>query len=250
MYTGPNIIQDEIALMLDPGNSKSYPGSGTTIVDLSGNERNSTLQEGAYIDSNRHIVFEGTGERDSAPIGEHITLNTAATTTSPSLKPNGVTYNVWMVFDGNQPRGHGIFIGRTTRNHMEWRGSVGSGYWRTEARQQNGYSFGASGEDSYGHHKIGKWFNLTLVFDNVTATRPVKWYHNGSLFHTNDMTSGNNPSTEYFVPSTFGRSTGTNRYKYVQSLLGRMGFLVVYDKALTEAEIKQNYNATKSRFNI
>lgn len=250
MYTGPKIIYDDsISLHLDPSSDKCYPGSGNTLFDLSGKGRNSTLEEGAVIDSDGHVYFAGTGERDSAPIGEHITLNTTSTTTSPTAKPDGVTYNVWMVFDGNQPHGHGIFVGSTTINHMEWRGSVtgGSG-WRTEAVQQNGYSFGAGNEGSYGYHEIGKWFNLSVVFANNETNRPVRWYHNGVLFHTNNMTGGNNPSTEYFRPGTFGRSTGTNTYTYVQSLLGRMGVLTIYDRSLTQDEITKNFNSYKSRF--
>lgn len=248
MFTGPNIIQDEIALMLDPGNSKSYPGTGTTIFDLSGNERNST-SNGASIDSDGNLVFEGQGERDGSPTGDYITLNTDATKTTPSTKPDGVTYSIWMVFDANQPQGHGILVGSTTINHLEWRGGVtdGSG-WRTEARLQNGYSFGGGGESTYGYHTIGEWFNLSLVFANEEASRPVRWYMNGDLFHTGNMTSGNNPTTEDFIPSSFGKSTGTASFLYAQSFYGRLGNLTVYDRTLTAKEVKQNYNAFKSRF--
>lgn len=248
MFTGPNIVQDEIALMLDPGNSKSYPGSGTTIFDLSGNDRNST-SNGASIDSDGNLVFEGQGERDGSPLGDYISLNTTAMTTSPSSKPDGVTYSMWMVFDSNQSQGHGILVGSSTINHLEWRGTVtgGSG-WRTEARLQNGYSFGGGSESSYGYHSIGEWFNLSLVFANDESGRPVRWYMDGVEFYSRSMELGNNPSTEYFVPSRFGSATGSSNYLYAQSFYGRLGNLTVYDRTLTETEVQQNYNAFKSRF--
>lgn len=247
MFTGPNIVQDTMALHLDPGNSKSYPGTGTTIYDLSGNSRNST-SIGASVDSDGNLVFEGQGERDGDPTGDYITLNTDATTTSPSVKIDGVTYNVWMVFDQNQVQGHGIFVGSGTINHIEWRGSVTTGYWRTEARLQNGYSFGASTTSTYGYHSLGEWFNLSIVFANDESGRPARWYMNGEEFYSRSMELGTNPTTEYFIPSTFGKSTGSATYLYAQSFYGRLGNLTIYDRTLTSSEIKRNYNAFKSRF--
>jgi len=200
------------------------------------------------LDANGNLVFEGQGERDGSPLGDYISLDTNATTTSPSGKPDGVTYNVWMVFDANQAQGHGIFVGSGTINHIEWRGTVTGGYWRTEARLQNGYSFGGGNGSPYGYHTLGEWFNLSIVFANDEVDRPVRWYMNGELFHTNDMTGGNNPTTEYFIPSRFGSATGSSSYLYAQSFYGRLGNLTVYDRTLTAKEVKQNYNAFKSRF--
>lgn len=249
-YSGPHKTSDALALVIDAGNTKSYPGSGTTINDLSGNNYNSSIV-GATFNINGYLSFPGTGERDSAPVGEYVTLNTNATTTDPSLKPNGVTYEVWMRFTGNQLTGHGVFYGATTINHIEFRGSnITSGYWRTEAVTQNGYSFGGGSTNADGGHSLGEWFNLTLVFANNESGRPVRWYRDGNLFHTGNMTSGNNPAGEYFRPNAFGRSTGTDTYQYVESFKGDMGLLNVYNRTLSESEVKQNYNATKGRFGI
>jgi hypothetical protein len=206
---------------------------------------------GVNFKSNGYMSFPGTGEHDSAPVGEYITLNTSTTTTEPSVKPNGVTYNVWMRFTGNQLTGHGIFFGATTINHIEFRSSnVTSGYWRTEAVTQNGYSFGGGGNNADGGHVLGEWFNLTIVFANNEVNRPVRWYRDGNLFHTGNMTSGNNPSGEYFRPSAFGKSTGTDTYKYVESFKGDLSNLSIYNRALSPEEIFQNFNATKSRYGL
>jgi hypothetical protein len=87
-----SVVRDGLVLYLDAANSKSYPGSGTTIYDLV-NNYNSTMY-GVTHNTNGYFSFAGTGERDSAPIGEYISLSTAATTTLESSKPNGVTYSV------------------------------------------------------------------------------------------------------------------------------------------------------------
>lgn len=44
IHAGPKIITNGLVLCLDPGNTKSYIGSGTTVADLSGNGNNATLQ--------------------------------------------------------------------------------------------------------------------------------------------------------------------------------------------------------------
>lgn len=43
MYVGPNIVRDGLVLALDAASSRSYPGSGTTWYDLSGNDFHFTL---------------------------------------------------------------------------------------------------------------------------------------------------------------------------------------------------------------
>jgi hypothetical protein len=251
----PKIVTDGLVLCLDAGDGKSYPGTGTTWKDRTENGYDSNMDIGedpVTWNSNGYMSFAGNGVRTTSPVGEHITLNTTATTTLASTKPNGVTYSVWMRFTGNQSHGHGIFVSGTTINHLEYRSSNinNGGYWRTEAVTQNGYSFGGGGTDADGGHTLDEWFNLTLVFANNETNHPVRWYRDSELFHTGYMSNGNGGDSEYFLPNTFGRSTGTDLYQYVQSFKGNMSQLLIYDKALTTSEILQNFNATKSRFEI
>ena len=56
MFTGPNIVEEGLVLALDAANVKSYPGSGTTWYDLSGNGRNFTL-DGSGITWNSSGIF-------------------------------------------------------------------------------------------------------------------------------------------------------------------------------------------------
>jgi len=55
-YRGPNIVRDGLVLALDAGSPRSYPGTGTTWYDLSGNNFDFTLngsgiswQSGGYF---------------------------------------------------------------------------------------------------------------------------------------------------------------------------------------------------------
>ena len=62
---GPNVVEDGLVLALDAGNTKSYPGSGTTWTDLSGKDNNGTLTDGPTFNSANggSIVFDGTNDQ-------------------------------------------------------------------------------------------------------------------------------------------------------------------------------------------
>ena len=59
-----HIITDGLVIALDAANTKSYPGSGTTWSDLSGNSNNGTLTNGPTFNSGNggSIVFDGTND--------------------------------------------------------------------------------------------------------------------------------------------------------------------------------------------
>lgn len=241
----PKLNLEKMSLFLDAQNRKSYPGSGTTWFDISGNGRDSTLSGSPTIpqwNSNGWFSFAGGGEKDGSPTGAYVTLDSTATTTEPTVKPSGVTYQCWMRFTGEQPAGHSIYRGGGTVNHLEWKGSLSDGSWRTEAATDNGYNFGG-GSPSYGGHLVDEWFCFTLVFEN-TGNRNVLWYRDGKLFDIGNMTGGDNPSGEHFEPSSFGRSTGSSNYLYSQSFQGDMSQLIVWDRALNEDEVRSSYLAT------
>jgi hypothetical protein len=64
-YTnGPKIVTDGLVLCLDAANRKSYPGSGTTWNDLSGNGNVATLVNGVGYNSNNggSLTFDGVDD--------------------------------------------------------------------------------------------------------------------------------------------------------------------------------------------
>lgn len=61
---GSSIIRDGLVLHLDAANVKSYPGSGTTWFDLSGNGNNVSLINGPThtINNKGSFIFDGTNQ--------------------------------------------------------------------------------------------------------------------------------------------------------------------------------------------
>jgi len=59
----PKIVTNGLVLCLDAGNPKSYPGSGSSWVDVTGNGYNATLINSPTYDSNvGFISFNGTNQ--------------------------------------------------------------------------------------------------------------------------------------------------------------------------------------------
>jgi hypothetical protein len=61
---GPNIVTDGLILQWDPADRNSYPGTGTTIYDTSGNGNNGTLYNGVgYSTANGGVlVYDGAND--------------------------------------------------------------------------------------------------------------------------------------------------------------------------------------------
>jgi len=65
VYAGPNTTQSGLVLHIDPSNPRCYPGSGSTLFDLSGGGNNGTLTNGASVITNRAgraLDFDGTDD--------------------------------------------------------------------------------------------------------------------------------------------------------------------------------------------
>jgi hypothetical protein len=64
LHHSPKIVTNGLILALDPGNRKSYPGSGTSMFDLSGNGYTFTLEGNAAYnaDGNGTIYLDGSAD--------------------------------------------------------------------------------------------------------------------------------------------------------------------------------------------
>jgi hypothetical protein len=213
------------------------------IIDLKGTTSINAVD--LEYSSTGDFEFNGLGLRTGSPLGSYITLNTDMTTTHPSSKPDGVTYDLWLNADTDAPNRMGLFVGSGTINHIEIYSS--SKYFRTEAVTQNGYSFGAG---AFPDNCRGVWSNFTIVFANNEPNRPVRWYQNGKLFHTHSNMGSGSDINQYFLPSRLGSATGSASYLYADSFKGKISSLKIYSKALSAAEVSVNFNALRSRHGL
>jgi hypothetical protein len=195
-----------------------------------------------------YFSFRGQGTKDGLIKGDRIAGFGGKADTS--LYPNGMSIVWWQRFTDNQPTGHALLYGHGTINHVEIRGDLNNNTsFRTEAKNQNGYSFGSG--TIPGGPLMNRWVQFGIVFDFTTSPRSVRWYANGELFHTHtDFDSGTAGTGEHFSFSEFGRATGVEAYQYSQSFKGDLAKLDIFGKPLTNNDMRKNFNAFRKRFDI
>jgi hypothetical protein len=223
------IISNGLILYLDAGNAASYPGSGTTWTDLSGNINTGTLTNGpTYSSANGgSLVFDGTNDY----------ITTANTTISGSQ-----TFSVWAMVTGGPNAPAGIL---TQHNYASTANFGINHVGGNKLAPSIGYTNGTREYDN----KITNFtitnnviFNAVLVYNS--SENKIYWYINGQLDSSYTL-SATPKSTNY--PIGLGRwDAGYGDYYFN----GRIYSGNIHNRALTAAEILQNYTATKSRFNL
>jgi len=223
-----NIVTNGLVLYLDAGSRMSYPGSGTTWTDLSGNSNNGTLTSGpTYNNTNQgNLNFAG---------GSYV----AGSTTNLPSGNSSFTKSVWIK---SQYKG-------TFDNHpniISW--GINS------PNQKNGLSLQT---DSAGTtSQVLQWFfgndytcsisDITNTWANITVTyspSTLIFYLNGIIQLVQPVTGTPNVTATVAEIGKFGASSA---YYYS----GSMGNISVYNRALSAQEVAQNYNATKTRFGL
>jgi len=231
MFTGPNIVTDGLVLALDAANVKSYPGSGTTWYDLSGNGNNGTLTSGPTFNNGNggSIVFDG--------VNDYISLNSPIT-----LATAGATINTWFYITdfstNNNTDAITLFSDTSSFNSLIsfWNGGFG---FETNTNSNPVEFFGQTTAPITEPSIVsGVWINFVLVFDTTAYT-----YINGNLVNT--IAIGNSLTFRYI-----GRAPAGGRQDYPDWHHGSVSKVLTYNRALTAEEVLQNYNATKSRFNL
>ena len=231
----PSIITSGLVLCLDAGNPKSYPGSGTTWTDLSGNGNTGTLVNSVGYDSGNlgSLVFDGVNDYVNFTDKNEFTFTDARfslevffryvdkTNSDNSLlgkRDYGLTqreYNFYVYEPSSTPTLRFIISSNLTPNWTTV---------ETSAIQKN------------------IWYHAIATSDSGVG----RIYLNGSLSATNS--SMHSSTTNGTSPLSVG--CAFNGGPAVQFFNGSVPLVRVYNRALTPSEIQQNFNALRGRFSI
>jgi hypothetical protein len=235
-YRGPSIIKDGLVLYLDAANTKSYPGSGTTWFDKSGNGNNGTLTNGPTFSSDNLGSISFDGVNDSVQITKVPSIDFTPTSSFTmmvwakvlGLSGDFTSTRTSTVFGRGGTAGSvGIGV-RSTANTFTWR--IGS---RAVNDIQTSISF-TSG---------------TIDFLGLVYTPTFQYiYRNGILINTQDTSGGVGGSFDnnaYAMGINLAVTGGSGAF-----MNGNVYNAMMYNRALTSQEVLQNYNATKSRYNL
>jgi hypothetical protein len=247
----PSIVTNGLILCLDAANPKSYPGSGTTWTDLSGNGNTGTLTNGpTYSSANLgSIKFDATD--DYVVINDSNTLDlTTALTLSIWFNRGdiltlsaGDQHNYIVKGNTQAPGGDQInySVGIATTG-----GRDGRYFWRHDLVSATNTFAPPSSLFS-----ANQWYNLVIT--HVSGSTPIP-YLNGVVQTNWTMTSGSasNPLVANTYKTTISGDAErpapeSNR---AATFNGRMSNVSIYNRALTAAEVRQNFNALRGRFGI
>jgi hypothetical protein len=217
------IVTQSLLLNLDAGNRTSYPGSGSTWFDISGNNKNGVLYNGPTFNSadGGSIVLDGVNDYVSG---------------SGTLLTTQGTLIVWFK------------TSNTYSNNYLFTIPLAGG--------ANGFDLGFGGSSTFRGIVVttngSKFLNYTTTYsDNnwhmgaitYSASNAVLYY-DGVARTTDTTLSGSlqqNANGQYYI----GSFDGTGYY-----VAASISNAVIYNRALTAAEITQNYNATRGKFGI
>lgn len=227
---GPKIVTDGLVLALDAANTKSYPGSGTTWGDLSGNNLNGSFVNSVSYSSdfNGTLLFDGVNER----------VNVSPSSLIQNLTTN-FTFQAFVRFNTSGGQ-YGIFT-KGTNFRDGWTVYVRQGpQFSLIGCNDSGVSSGLLAPTPSGGISTNTWYQITYTYNNTI----VSSYINGVQSNTESYSETFNSSgTSPYIGH--GPSIGTPKY-----WPGNISNVTLYNRALTSSEILQNYNATKSRFGL
>ena len=220
----PKVVTNGLVLALDAGNTKSYPGSGTAWTDLSGNGNHGTLTSGPTYSSTNggYIVFDGVDDYVSTSVNfgssSQFTVSMFVNNTSRGVG-DGQILSI-----GNEK-----LLFYTTTSTGPWAFSV--------------YSptiFSGIPRYSSTIMQLNTWYNLVGVYSGTA----FEMFINGqSIYYTNTSISSYTLTAES-VQIARRISGGASQFP------SKFATTQIYNRALTAAEIQQNFNATRGRYGI
>jgi hypothetical protein len=225
-------VTTNLRLYYDPSNSSSYPGTGTTINDLSGNGLNGSMSGITY--TSPYFSYNGTSSQ-------------VLVADNPLLEPGSGdwTMEVWV---NQSVLGNDVVLGKFDNGGLTVDVSYSIRTTNTTYYAQLGSGSG-SGSSLFVNSTnyvgtIDTWYQIVYVFTNV-ASNTLQTFVNGvsigSVGHS--LASILNTDNPLYIGSYNGG-------EYAQWFDGKIGITRLYNAALTSSQVLQNFNADKSKYGL
>ena len=250
-HNNPRIVTDGLVICLDANAKRSYNGSGSTWTDLVGNG-NAAITNAVY-NSGGYFTLDGNGDYfviddDSSSVMADNTNFTLEfwcakdqdnSNTSPMmLHYRGSSGYPGLTFIAYGTNGNYSDYGFVCEvdNDQDGDGTAGTTIFskRNVSIDPNGWAQHVGVYEKFGTTHYGKVYLDGVYKDQATTTNSLVW---------------KKPTSPYNGGITIGssaHSVGNTTHGYE----GKMAIIRIYNRALSEAEILQNYEAHKSRFGL
>lgn len=225
---GPKIITDQLILLLDAKNNKSYPGTGSSwnnLISTSYTATKAGSQSPTYPQYNSNGYFSFNG---------------------------GILGTNYSRFDiSNIPSFSSLSI-------FAWyRTSLIDNSWQTILRMDNSdFELSLNNANSLYYAAGTNYNDINCTFSSSKATDGI-WHYMGLTFDGINLLAyfdGTQVSSQIRGSSTTTAAgtlrVGTRDDAYTQHFVGDIANISIYTKILTSSEVLQNYNALKGRFSL
>jgi hypothetical protein len=235
-----NIVKDGLMLYLDAANTKSYPGSGTIWLDLSKNNNNGNLINGPTFSNNNYGRINFDGVNDGVNLGSSSSLqfstkmSICVVVRQNSFSSTGLRLNT--------------IVGRWGNNTNSFAHNY---YLHYNSAGRLSFSFKENATTNYLTSSLnfipilGQIYYITLTYD---TTQSKKFYINGVLNNSYFSDQITNQVMTTSVNTLVSVSSNLNESAFYSN--NNIYLLKIYNRALTENEVQENFNSVKQRFNL
>lgn len=224
---GPDtIVQEGLVFALDPANKKSYTSGSATVTDQIGGKSGTVQGSGLGV-----VPLNGLWDMDQSSDTGIVFAENA----DFNFGSGDFALDFWMRADAEANTGSPV---QTTRVIAGDETTNTTGY--LVMYYQDSMTFYSNSVISQVAVDVGVLYHI--VFSRISGT--LKGYRNGVEIDSTSFTS----NLSNLTPFAIGRSVRSG-YTNAGVLDGAVGAVKIYKgKGLTAAEVTQNYNALKDRF--
>ena len=224
-YFNPNIVTDGLILNIDASNARSYPGSGTAINDLSGQDAHGTI--------NGTVSFVGAGVSSYWNFATASSANFISSTKSQAYVDCTIIFQPDFTLNSNSSLVGLIAASNDATNtdkSMRFGGATNPGPWTIKSSGLNA--------DDWGNTSTTYYLNGVAVANGASLV--TGWNILGA-YRTNQST----------FPASFAYFLGTEGFSAaVRDFQGRIAVCLMYNRQLTAREHAKNFAAFKGRFGL
>ena len=228
----PSIVSDGLVYFIDPANLRSYSGSGTSTNSLvSGIGGTLVNGVGFGTTNNGYFIFDGTDDYINIPHNPILT------------NPNNLTINMWVRSNFTSSR-YSDLIGKGTGDTDEEYTII---FASNSVYFDVGNNSGPYIQPSY-TTAANTWYNVCCTHTRSGGNSDLRLYLNGTRIAANVLgptTTPNSNTSNLTIGQRRNAGSSSN-----SSFSGAISQVQIYNRALSEQEILQNFNATRFRYGV
>ena len=229
VYTRYVPVTSTLVSWFDPSSNASYPGTGTTINDLSPSPVNGTMANITF--TSPYFTYNGTNAQVTIPDNAKLEPGSGDWSMEAWIYPTSFKTGVVLGrFNNGGSSAHVSYSIRTNAN-----GDVYS---------QVGDGTGTFANSSTFRTTLSTWMQVVYVIRN-TAPKGFETFINGTSIGTVSYTLSNLLNSDN--PLYLGSYNGG---EYSQWFAGRIGITRLYNSALTSAQVRQNFNVDRAKYGL